>query len=91
VTIEIREAGDVDHPALAAVVEAAFGEQGVAVNDVMARLRGAEDMAVELVAESDGEVATPATTAATAGVRHRPTTSSARRVASPRPAVRCCS
>lgn len=39
-----------------AVVEAAFGEQGVAVNDVMARLRGIEDMAVELVVESDGEV-----------------------------------
>jgi len=56
VTIDIREADDVDHPALAAVVEAAFGGQGASVNDVMARLRGTEDMAVELVAESDGEV-----------------------------------
>lgn len=54
--IEIREADDVDTPAVEAVVEAAFGEQGTAVNDVMARLRGVGDMAVELVAESDGEV-----------------------------------
>ena len=56
IEIEIREADDVDTPAVEAVVEAAFGEQGTAVNDVMARLRGVEDMAVELVAESDGEV-----------------------------------
>jgi putative acetyltransferase len=56
VTIDIREAGDVDTPAVEAVVEAAFGEQGTSVNDVMALLRGVEDMAVELVAESDGEV-----------------------------------
>ena len=55
-TIDIREAGDVDTPAVEAVVEAAFGEQGTSVNDVMALLRGVEDMAVELVAESDGEV-----------------------------------
>ena len=54
--VEIREAGDVDTPAVEAVVEAAFGDHGAAVNDVMARLRGVEDMAVELVAESDGEV-----------------------------------
>ena len=54
--VDIREAGDVDTPAVEAVVEAAFGAQGASVNDVMARLRGVEDMAVELVAESDGEV-----------------------------------
>lgn len=54
--VEVREAGDVDTPALEAVVEAAFGGHGVAINDVMARLRGADDMAVELVAELDGEV-----------------------------------
>jgi putative acetyltransferase len=57
VALEIREAGDVDTPAVEAVVEAAFGEHGQAVNDVMARLRGAEDMAVELVALADDEVA----------------------------------
>jgi putative acetyltransferase len=56
VDVDIREAGDVDTPAVEAVVEAAFGAQGASVNDVMARLRGVEDMAVELVAESDGEV-----------------------------------
>jgi putative acetyltransferase len=44
--LEIREAGDVDTPAIEEVVEAAFGEQGAAINDVMARLRGVEDMAV---------------------------------------------
>jgi putative acetyltransferase len=38
------------------VVEAAFGEQGASVNDVMARLRGVEDMAVELVAVEDDDV-----------------------------------
>lgn len=54
--IEVREAGDVDTPAVEAVVEAAFGEHGQAINDVMARLRGVEDMAVELVALADGEV-----------------------------------
>jgi putative acetyltransferase len=54
--LEIREAGDVDTPAVEAVVEAAFGEQGPAVNDVMARLRGVEDMAVEMVAVSGDEV-----------------------------------
>ncbi|MCY4726118.1 N-acetyltransferase [Nocardioides sp. STR2] len=54
--VVIREAGDVDTPAVEALVEAAFGDQGASVNDVMARLRGVEDMAVELVAESDGEV-----------------------------------
>lgn len=54
--LEIREAGDVDTPAVEAVVEAAFGEQGVAVNDVMARLRGVEDMAVELVAVAGDDV-----------------------------------
>lgn len=54
--VEIREAGDVDTPAVEAVVEAAFGDHGAAVHDVMARLRSVEDMAVELVAESDGEV-----------------------------------
>ena len=54
--IAIREAGDADTPAVEAVVEAAFGEQGASVNDVMARLRGVEDMAAELVAESDGDV-----------------------------------
>lgn len=54
--VEVREAGDVDTPALESVVEAAFGKDGMAINDVMARLRGADDMAVELVAELDGEV-----------------------------------
>ena len=54
--VQIREAGDVDTPAVEAVVESAFGDHGAAVNDVMARLRSVEDMAVELVAESDGEV-----------------------------------
>ena len=54
--IEIREADDVDTPAVEAVVEAAFGEQGASVNDVMARLRGVEDMAVELVAVEDDDV-----------------------------------
>lgn len=54
--LEIREAGDVDHAAVEAVVEAAFGEDGAAINDVMARLRGVEDMAVELVAVSGDEV-----------------------------------
>jgi putative acetyltransferase len=54
--LEIREAGDVDTPAVEVVVEAAFGEQGVAVNDVMARLRGVEDMAVELVAVAGDDV-----------------------------------
>ena len=56
VDVTIREAGDVDTPAVEAVVEAAFGDHGASVNDVMALLRGVEDMAVELVAESDGEV-----------------------------------
>jgi len=56
VELEIREAGDVDTPAIEAVVEAAFGGQGTAVNDVMARLRGVEDMAVELVAVADDDV-----------------------------------
>jgi putative acetyltransferase len=56
VAIEIREADDVDTPAVEAVVEAAFGEQGASVNDVMARLRGVEDMAVELVAVEDDDV-----------------------------------
>jgi putative acetyltransferase len=56
VDVEIREAGDVDTPAVEAVVEGAFGEKGAAVNDVMARLRSVEDMAVELVAATDGEV-----------------------------------
>jgi putative acetyltransferase len=56
VTVRIREAGDSDTPAVEAIVEGAFGDKGAAVNDVMARLRGADDMAVELVAESDGEV-----------------------------------
>jgi putative acetyltransferase len=56
VAVEIREADDVDTPAVEAVVEAAFGEQGASVNDVMARLRGVEDMAVELVAVEDDEV-----------------------------------
>lgn len=55
-TLEVREAGDVDTPAVESVVEAAFGEQGVAINDVMARLRGADDMAVELVAVLEGAV-----------------------------------
>jgi putative acetyltransferase len=54
--VEIRGAGDVDTPAIEAVVEAAFGEGGTAINDVMARLRGVEDMAVELVAVSGDEV-----------------------------------
>ena len=36
VELGIREAGDVDTPAIEAVVEAAFGGQGTAVNDVMA-------------------------------------------------------
>ena len=54
--IEIREADDVDTPAVEAVVEAAFGAQGASVNDVMARLRGVEDMAVELVAVEDDDV-----------------------------------
>ena len=54
--LEVREAGDADTPAVEAVVEAAFGEEGTAVNDVMARLRGVEDMAVELVAVSGDEV-----------------------------------
>jgi putative acetyltransferase len=54
--LEIREAGDVDTPAIEAVVEAAFGEEGAAINDVMARLRGVEDMAVELVAVSGDAV-----------------------------------
>lgn len=54
--VETREAGDVDTPAVEAVVEAAFGDKGVAVNDVMARLRSVEDMAVELVAVVDDEV-----------------------------------
>lgn len=48
--MRIREARDVDTPAVKTLVEAAFGEQGAAINDVMARLRSAEDMAVELVA-----------------------------------------
>ncbi|CAM3598609.1 GNAT family N-acetyltransferase [Nocardioides zeicaulis] len=56
VALEVREAGDSDTPAVEAVVEGAFGEKGAAVNDVMARLRGVEDMAVELVAVEDGEV-----------------------------------
>jgi len=56
VVVEIREAGDVDTPAVEAVVEGAFGEKGAAVNDVMARLRSVEDMAVELVAVVDDEV-----------------------------------
>lgn len=54
--LEVREAGDADTPAVEAVVEAAFGEAGAAINDVMARLRGVEDMAVELVAVSGDEV-----------------------------------
>lgn len=54
--VGIREAGDVDTPAVESVVEAAFGEEGTAVNDVMARLRGLEDMAVELVAVSGDAV-----------------------------------
>jgi putative acetyltransferase len=54
--VEVREAGDVDTPAVESVVEAAFGEHGAAINDVMARLRGVEDMAVELVAVADDEV-----------------------------------
>lgn len=54
--IEIREADDVDTPAIEAVVEAAFGKDGAAINDVMARLRGVEDMAVELVAVSEDAV-----------------------------------
>ncbi len=54
--VEVREAGDVDTPAVESVVEAAFGDKGAAVNDVMARLRGVEDMAVELVAVLDDEV-----------------------------------
>lgn len=54
--VGVREAGDGDTPALESVVEAAFGEHGVPINDVMARLRGADDMAVELVAELDGEI-----------------------------------
>lgn len=55
-SVEVREAGDSDTPSVEAVVEDAFGEQGAAVNDVMARLRGVEDMAVELVAVEDDEV-----------------------------------
>ncbi|QSF59276.1 GNAT family N-acetyltransferase [Nocardioides sp. zg-1228] len=56
-TVEVREAGDVDTPAVERIVEAAFGEHGVAINDVMARLRGVEeDMAVELVAVADDEI-----------------------------------
>ncbi|MBS2938139.1 N-acetyltransferase [Nocardioides sp. J2M5] len=55
-TVEVREAGDSDTPAVEAVVEGAFGDQGAAVNDVMARLRGVEDMGVELVAIDDREV-----------------------------------
>lgn len=54
--LEVREAGDVDTPAVEAVVEGAFGDQGASVNDVMARLRGVEDMGVELVAVEDGDV-----------------------------------
>lgn len=48
--VRIREAGDVDTPAVEGVVEAAFGDKGAAVNDVMARLRSVEDMRAELVA-----------------------------------------
>ncbi|NYE37948.1 putative acetyltransferase [Nocardioides cavernae] len=48
--VRIREAGDVDTPAVEAVVEAAFGDHGAAVNDVIARLRSVEDLAAELVA-----------------------------------------
>lgn len=55
-SVEVREAGDSDTPAVEAVVEGAFGEKGAAVNDVMARLRGVEDMAIELVAVEDDEV-----------------------------------
>jgi putative acetyltransferase len=50
VTVEVREAGDADTPAVEAVVDAAFGEHGAAINDVMARLRSVEDVALELVA-----------------------------------------
>jgi putative acetyltransferase len=50
----IRQARATDHPAIAAVVAAAFGRQDEA--DLVARLRADEDTIFELVAEEDGEV-----------------------------------
>lgn len=50
----IRHARASDHPAIAAVVEAAFGQADEA--RLVGRLRSAEDRLFELVADADGQV-----------------------------------
>jgi putative acetyltransferase len=51
----IRHARPADHPAIAELVQAAFGRPDEA--DLVARLRADEDAMFELVAEDEGEVA----------------------------------